>query len=333
MKEKISVIVPIYKVEKYLEKCVDSILNQTYSNTEVILVEDGSPDKCGEMCDMYAEKDSRVVVLHKENGGLSDARNAGMLIATGEYISFVDSDDYIEPDMLEIMYNRMKEDGTDLVVCNFSYVDEEGNIIKEKNQNSPIKDEMLTGEQAFSRLAGKKYWYYVTAWNKLYRRDLLKDIEFPKGKINEDEFVAHYVLAKCNRISCVEKSLYMYVQREHSIMHRLVNGKYTIKNFDAMEAFCSRVMFAKKRNKAVMRLALQKAGQILLQAYRDLGKENQYKSILNEKRKVFNKAYREALAGGLHPKTAIKYGIVFLHPNLYISLAKLLGLEKKEEKC
>lgn len=328
MEEKISVIVPVYKVEKYLEKCIDSILNQTYLNIEVILVDDGSPDNCGNICDMYARKDSRVSVIHKENGGLSDARNVGMQEITGDYLLFVDSDDYIESDMLAVMYKRMKEDDTDLVICNFSYVDEEGNLIAEKNQNSPISNEVLTCGEAFSRLGCDKYWYYVTAWNKLYRRWIFNDITFPKGKIHEDEYIAHYVLAKCNKISCVEQSLYMYVQREQSIM----NSEYTIKNLDVIDAFCSRVLFAKKRNKVVVEKTLEKAGNLLLKAYRYFGRETKYKGILKEKRKLYNKAYIGAVMNGLKFSTAIKYGIVFCHPNIYIGIAKLVKSERQEEK-
>ena len=119
---KISVIVPVYKVEKYIHKCVDSILNQTFSDIEVILVDDGTPDRCGEICDAYGEQDSRVKVIHKENGGLSDARNAGMPHASGEYIIFIDSDDYIESDMLEYMYTRLTEAGADMATCGLYFV-------------------------------------------------------------------------------------------------------------------------------------------------------------------------------------------------------------------
>lgn len=124
--ELISVIIPVYKVEKYINRCVESVLVQNYHNIEVILVDDGSPDNCGIICDRYADKDSRVKVIHKTNGGLSDARNAGLNIATGQYICFIDSDDYIEKDMLKDMYDNIVRTGADITICNYCAVDNEG---------------------------------------------------------------------------------------------------------------------------------------------------------------------------------------------------------------
>ncbi|MBR1540013.1 MAG: glycosyltransferase [Clostridia bacterium] len=126
--ELISIIVPVYKVEKYLDKCINSIVSQTYKNLEVILVDDGSPDSCGKMCDEWTQKDTRIKVIHKENGGLSDARNFGLDCAKGKYIQFVDSDDYIEKDMIEFLYKNLKENNADISICSNYMVDEE-NVI------------------------------------------------------------------------------------------------------------------------------------------------------------------------------------------------------------
>ena len=125
MSDKISVIVPVYKVEKYLNRCVQSIASQTYENLEIILVDDGSPDNCGVLCDEWVQKDSRIKVVHKENGGLSSARNAGVAVATGAYVGFVDSDDYIHPQMYEKLYEALVENGADISICGCDYVDEE----------------------------------------------------------------------------------------------------------------------------------------------------------------------------------------------------------------
>lgn len=127
----ISIIVPVYKVENYLSKCLDSMICQTYKNIEIILVDDGSPDNSGKICDDYAKKDSRIKVIHKENGGLSDARNAGLKIATGKYIGFVDSDDYISVEMYEKLYNQAKKEDADIACCNYYRVKMEKNLIKE----------------------------------------------------------------------------------------------------------------------------------------------------------------------------------------------------------
>lgn len=236
----ISVIVPVYKVEKYLNKCIESIINQTYKNLEIILVDDGSPDNCPSICNEYAKKDDRIKVIHKENGGLSDARNVGIDAATGSYISFVDSDDYIAPDFLEIMHSTMLRENADLVICNYCYIDDNENILESNNKNSPVKDEVLTQNQIYEKLNYSfGWWYYVTAWNKLYRRELFDTIRFPKGKLNEDDFIAHEIFFACKRIVTIEKMLYFYVQRQGSIMSSTV----TVRNLDEIEGFCKRISF------------------------------------------------------------------------------------------
>jgi len=235
MEEKISVIVPIYKVEKYLHKCVDSIINQTYKNLEIILVDDGSPDNCPAICDEYAKKDNRIKVIHKPNGGLSDARNAGLDIATGEYIAFVDSDDYIDLTMYEKLYNAIKQNDCDLAVCGFNNVNEDESKVwqcwkKDKviNQNEPVK---LLFEN--NNVGG-----IITAWNKLYHKDIFKTLRYPVGKINEDEFVVYDVLKNVKKgVVVIDNLLYFYRQRDNSIM----NSRPTKKLLDGIEAAKLRV--------------------------------------------------------------------------------------------
>ncbi len=216
-KNRISVIVPIYKVEKYIKKCVGSILNQSYKNLEIILVDDGSPDNCPKICDELAEKDKRIVVVHKKNGGLSSARNAGIEVATGEYIAFIDSDDYIHNNMFEVMLKLIKDNNADICICNYEYVDENGNLFP-TSFSSPLKDEVIDQKQIFKKLTEPNEWYYITAWNKLYKKDILDNNVFPVGKIHEDAFSIHHILDKCNRIVCTSKKYYYYVQRDGSIM-------------------------------------------------------------------------------------------------------------------
>ncbi len=255
--EKVTVIVPVYKVEIFLAKCVDSILRQTYSNLEVLLVDDGSPDRCGEICDEYAAKDPRVRVIHKENGGLSSARNAGLDVATGEYVVFIDSDDYIESGMIERMLTALQGDGSDLCICNTDYVDEAGISLQEANARSPIKNECLTGRQALEKLTQPGSWFYVTAWNKLYKRELWSDLRFPEGKLHEDEFTVHLVFDLCTKVSCLSDRLYHYVQRTGSIM----NSTVSLKRLDAVEAMMDRYAFFGSRGlKNQGRIFLRKAG-------------------------------------------------------------------------
>lgn len=238
-KDLISVIVPVYKVERYLCRCVDSIIAQTYTNLQIILVDDGSPDGSGAICDDYAAKDSRITVIHKKNGGLSDARNEGLVAACGSYIGFVDSDDYIAVDMYEKLYKAIVACNADMSVCNFRYVDENGNNIEERNIALPVKDEVIDGITALTRTLDDKGWYYVTAWNRLYSRKLLQSIYFPDGKLHEDEFIVHRIYSKADKVACVADACYMYVQRGGSIMQT----GYGIRNLDAVEALEQRFEF------------------------------------------------------------------------------------------
>lgn len=239
MKEQplISIIVPIYKVEKYLEKCVMSIIDQTYQNLEIILVDDGSPDRCGEICEEFAKQDSRIVVLHKKNGGLSDARNAGIEVATGEYFFFVDSDDYIHPQMIEILYQGIKKNKAELSICQFQNVAEDKNtdyesvkqqewIVLESDQD---KLEYALGENTTT--------IFTVAWNKLYARRLFDGVRYPFGKIHEDEFTTYKTIHAAKKIAYIECPLYYYVQREGSIM---ANG-FDERNLSVLEAYEERL--------------------------------------------------------------------------------------------
>lgn len=241
MDDLISVIVPIYKVEKYLSKCIDSILAQTYTNLEVILVDDGSPDNCGSIADSYAEKDSRVSVIHKTNGGLSSARNAGIDTAKGGYIGFVDSDDYIHPEMYEKLYSAIKGLDADMAVCSYTWVNEDGTISEESLHSGMISAGVISCEQALEALNDCCGIAYTTAFNKLYKSRLLNSCRFPEGKIHEDEFTTHHFFALCSKIVCIPDNLYYYVRREGSI-----TACFEMKNFDAFDAFIDRYHFYKK---------------------------------------------------------------------------------------
>lgn len=210
----ISVVVPIYKVEKYLPKCVDSICGQTYQNLEIILVDDGSPDQCGKLCDEYAKQDGRIKVIHKKNGGLSDARNAGIEVATGKYIGFVDSDDYIHPQMYEFLHDSLQKNMACIAVCAFQCIMESEHV-ESKIMNS-IQSEVISSEtERINHFLGEEF---TVAWNKLYPREYFSNIRYPKGKIHEDEFTTYKLLEMAKRICFIQEPLYYYVQRDNSIM-------------------------------------------------------------------------------------------------------------------
>lgn len=242
MGEKISVIVPIYNVEKYLEKCIDSIINQTYKNLEIILVDDGSTDSCSKICKEYEKIDKRIKVIYKENGGLSDARNAGLKIATGDYIGFVDSDDYIEKSMYEKMLSVF-DSRIDIVECGVNYV-----YTNEINYGDSIgNDFRLNTEEALEELILERK-LSQTVWNKLYRKICILGILFEKGKINEDEFWTYQVFSRAKNIFRLNENLYFYVQRKGSIMKE----EYSIKRLDCIEGRYKRLQYINKNYKKLI---------------------------------------------------------------------------------
>ena len=215
----ISIIVPVYKVEPYLRRCLDSIVNQTYTNLEIILVDDGSPDKCPQICDEYAAKDKRITVIHKENGGLSDARNTGLDICKGDYISFVDSDDWIANIYIESLIHTILDNNADMAIVNF----EKKNNALNSCTSFPqiIKTEILEHVQAVEKLWPSEETAFVTAWGKLAKASLYKNIRFPKGYIHEDVYTSYKLLYFSQKTIFLDIPLYYYFQREGSIMSDL----------------------------------------------------------------------------------------------------------------
>ena len=234
----ISIIVPIYKVEPYLNQCVQSIVEQTYRNLEIILVDDGSPDACPAVCDAWAAKDSRIRVIHKENGGLSDARNAGLAAAAGEYICFVDSDDWIAPEYIAGLYGAVAETGADIAECAVAYEDEAGSVLRLR-QAAPVA--RMDRLEALRRLV-QEDGIYQTVWNKLYRREVIGGIRFEKGKYHEDEFWSYQVFDRIGSLAVVPEALYHYLQRGGSIM----GDGYSLKRLDGLEARFRRMQYLQK---------------------------------------------------------------------------------------
>ena len=223
----ISVIVPVYNVEKYLSKCIDSIIAQTYTNLEILLVDDGAKDSSGAICDEYAQRDSRIRVIHKENGGLSDARNRGIEEARGEYLGFIDSDDYIDPDMYEVLYETLTKHDADMSMCGV-YELYDG---QEARQVDKISDFSCTPEEAMKIVIDGQI-NYAYAVNKLYKRELFDEIRYPVGKIIEDAFVILFLLEKTKKVALTDARKYYYFHRENSITSRTFSKKH----YDCIEA-------------------------------------------------------------------------------------------------
>ncbi len=218
MQDLISIIIPVYKVEKYLPRCIDSVLNQSYTNLEIILVDDGSPDNCPEICDDYWRKDTRIRVLHKENGGLSDARNCGIEAARGKYIGFVDSDDYIHQDMYMELWKSLQREEADIAVCGIRKVYGEEAVVEMPGENTVT---VCTGREAVKNIFDAKlYLPSVVAWNKLYKRELFRDVRYPAGKIHEDEFTTYKLFHAGTKVVYISGKYYYYYQRDDSIMGR-----------------------------------------------------------------------------------------------------------------
>lgn len=216
MEPLVSVIVPVYNVEEFLDQCLESIVGQTYQKLEIILIDDGSSDSCPQKCDIWAEKDSRVKVFHKKNAGVGYARNDGLNMSKGSYITFVDSDDYLERDAIEIMVERMKQDQSDLVVAQCA------KIYPKCTQSVVPYPWLLNGVITQSRaiqMMGAAQALPVYMWGKLYCRDIFDEIRFASLTCAEDVYALPKILERCQRISLVEKVLYFYRQRSNSIVH------------------------------------------------------------------------------------------------------------------
>lgn len=246
MSDLVSVIIPIYGVEPYLERCVRSVVDQTYRDLEIILVDDGGKDRCPAMCDAWAERDSRVRVIHKTNGGLSSARNAGLDVAAGEFIAFVDGDDYVEPDYIAVMADAVRDTQADLAMCSVFHEDADGRAIAQtapvwRKEYAPVTDARRTypGLDCLRQRGDENGMDDVVAWNKLYRRSLWKGIRYPLGKIHEDEFVTYRILGRVRIAVLLPERLYHYIERDASIMH----SEYSLRSLDLIEALIGKVSF------------------------------------------------------------------------------------------
>ena len=241
MLDLISVIVPVYNVEKYLRRCIDSILNQTYQNLEIILIDDGSTDNSGAICDEYIKKDNRILVIHQENKGLAGARNSGLDIAKGKYIGCVDSDDYIHPEMYERLYNLIVSTNTDMAVCGYHP------IYSSDYKLYPMGDadiEIHTNTEAMEKLYEpfcQIYW--VEAWNKLYSRWIFDKIRYPEGINFEDNYIYHRILETVKTIVYTHERLLYYYQREDSIMRE----NYSLKKLDELKSYEDRAKFFEQK--------------------------------------------------------------------------------------
>lgn len=314
----ISVIVPVYNVEKYLQKCIESIIHQTFKDLEIILVNDGSTDRSLEILREYEKRDSRITVIDKANGGVSEARNIGIDIAKGKYLYFADSDDYMHSQLLEIMHEQIVKHGCDMTICDMCYV-REGEKTKEENEILDVKREEIdsaiyvqTMEEAFSLMFRDKHIEFIIPINKLYSADLFREIRYPVGRIHEDEYTTYKLIYQSKKIVYITIPLYYYVRRRNSI----TTSAFSEKRFDRVLAFGERADFCIAHNMNVVQ-----AVKWYLRYYEDFIK--QFKKQFpgeSEKLKEYKKTFREArknYIGYLPLAERIKLFVLQKMPGLY----------------
>ena len=233
--ELISVIVPVYKVEAYLDRCVQSIVDQTYTHLEIILVDDGSPDRCPQMCDDWAKRDSRIRVIHQENAGAGAARNAGMATAQGQILAFMDSDDVLHPQMYAHLMDHMDQD-TDIVECDYFLTDSVSPDFPSRSPEESVT--VYPPVEALSHHIADRI-FRQTIWNKLYRKHTVHSVLFPTGKLIDDEFWTYKVLGNAKKLKHSTRKLYAYMQQSGSVMHM----SYSLRRLQAVEAKMLRMKY------------------------------------------------------------------------------------------
>lgn len=304
----LSVVVPIYNVEKFLDKCITSIVNQTYKNIEIILVDDGSSDLSGKICEKWKKKDKRIVVIHKANGGLSSARNAGIEIATGKWISFIDSDDFIELDMFETMIAAAKKTGKDIACCG-RIVDLWGE--KEKIEFSIQEEQLYSREEAIREVLLLRN-IDVSACDKIYKRTIFNDIRYPEGRISEDAAIIFDLLNITNGIVHVGKPFYHYVFRKNSISKSVYNHQRynSFENCEKNKRFID-LNYPVLKNVCKI-YCCQVCGALLQSMSGDKKIRRKYKSDYDAYKKMFNECFIYFLVSkDVTLKMKIKYLFVF----------------------
>lgn len=337
MKPLISVIIPVYAVEKYLKRAVDSVLKQTYRNLEIILVDDGSPDACPSICDAYAAKEARVRVIHKENGGLSDARNAGLDIAGGDYIAFLDSDDYYAPFFIEVLYEQLINQKAQVALCRYEVTEAQevaagpdfaGYLAEYKDGkiDCPVYDRKQMLRNQYDALCCDAT-YFIVAWNKLYKASLWKGVRFPKGKIHEDEATTYRIFDKIEKGVYVNMPMYAYFSMPDSI----TRAKFNLRRLQWFDALDDRIAFLleKEENEtanAAMRARADGAIRYYYPLVKQCPRERKEAARLKEYIKEalwISRNGQEPQKGFLSPVTRIGYRLFLISPGIYKLITKV----------
>lgn len=302
MKDKISIIIPVYNVEKYLDRCVESVINQTFRNLEIILVDDGSPDNCPALCDEWARKDNRIIVIHKDNGGQAEARNIGIERATGDYIGFVDSDDMIARTMYNDLLQIIEKYHADLVGCR--------HIVFDDKQEPFFDDITLSGtiiefnqEEAVSDIIREKH-FEPTVWNLLVKASVAKKVKFDVGKIHEDILWPFRVILQSQKVFYIEKCYYAYFIRSGSTM----NSDYSEKRFDALDALETRANIVKDYYSDLYPMAVKQYLGACMYHYQSLCRQPESEEYKNYKQ-ILHKRFCNGDQKALFTELDVKYKI------------------------
>lgn len=314
----VSIIVPAYNVEKYLVRCLDSLIGQSYPNIEIIVVDDGAKDNTPTICDEYANKDIRIHCYHKENGGLSDARNYGLQYATGDYLTFIDSDDYVHTDYVKTLYENIIAENTDISICNFEKVVEGKQPISQAQG-----DRMLfSQDECMWQILGGEYGLqFSTAWGKLFKKDIFSDIRFPKGKVHEDLYVAHQWFSRALKVVYTTGQLYYYMYREDSITSKEREHLFT--NVDILEATREKMRFFETWSEGKYKdQGYESYVTMCLGVYPRLEKtlEKERQSILKEMTKIYSKVKEKEINMGPSLKRRLQFFISF--PGIYSKIIR-----------
>lgn len=276
----VSIIVPVYNVENYLNECIESIVNQSYENIEILLINDGSTDLSGKMCEEWAKRDNRINVFHQKNKGLSAARNLGIEKSKGEYLIFIDSDDYVDKKIVEQLLYFITCENVDIVMCGFNYIDDVGNLLDSSIKT--IKNESLNYIDIYRKFLLETGWHYDVVWNKIYKRQIFNDLQFEIGCTHEDIYIMHKIYFK-SKIYSIKDTLYFYRKREKSIT---TTAKDIKRSLDLFYAFFNRSKFFKEiKMKDLYKFYLQKSYAelrfIIKNFYTENNKNNIFRAYKN----------------------------------------------------
>ena len=323
----VSIIIPIYNIEQYLDRCISSAANQTHRELQIILVNDGSTDRSPEICDRWAAKDSRIVVLHQENGGVSAARNRGLDTASGEYILWLDSDDYLAPDAVKCLLDTAAETSADMVICDFERGTDENYVFSVPNKITYEQIEYITAlyriyQDSHSALR------YAAPWAKLVKRQIYQDIRYPVGRIFEDIYTTHKLIFRCDKIAVLDSTLFYYFQRSDSIM----NATFSLKKLDYLPALVERIeLFRNCGLQELESIAYDELLHSLIWEYsrtRDLLHNEEGMAYIKN---LFRAVYRKGYASRRYPsETKWFLAIFYVNPEWIILYWKICAKLKRK---